>query len=103
MLRCVRRHDIVGLEAVDRNGEFVGTVRDTYPLDGGGEVQLLMVSVGRRFARNRYLPADGLELRDGRAHLPYSRVDIEDAPLADDRRWGEPADIARGYWVTAGD
>ncbi len=102
MLRSVRRHQVVGLEVRDREGTFIGTVRDTYPLDGGGEVQLLLVSVGRRFARNRYVPAQGLEAREDQVHLPFARADIEDCPSAEDRRWGEPADVARGYWVTAG-
>ena len=103
MLRWIRRHEVVGLEVLDRDGQFVGTVRDTYPLDGGGEVQMLLVGVGRRFARNRYLPAKGLEVRDGKAHVPFARVDVDDAPPAEDQRWGNPVDVARGYWVTAGD
>ena len=88
---------------LDREGEFVGTVRDTYPLDGGGEVQLFLLGVGRRFARNSYVPAQGSALRDGKLHLPFTRADVEDCPTAEDRRWGDPADVARGYWVTAGD
>ena len=103
MLRWVRRHEVVGLEVLDREGEFVGTVRDTYPLDGGGEVQLLLIGVGRRFARNRYVPAHGAQVRDGRLHLPVTRHQIEDCPPAEDRRWADPADVARGYWITAGD
>ena len=103
MVRCVRRHEVVGLEVLDREGAFVGTVQDTYPLDGGGEVQLLLVGVGRRFARNRYVPAQGIELRDEKVRLPVGRADVEDCPPADDRRWGDPADVARGYWVIAGD
>jgi sporulation protein YlmC with PRC-barrel domain len=103
MLRWIRRHEVVGLEVLDREGEFVGTVRDTYPLDGGGEVQLLLVGVGRRFARNRYVPTQGSSVRDGKLHIPFARNDVEDCPAAEDRRWANPADVARGYWVTAGD
>lgn len=103
MLRWVQRHDVVGLEVVDAEGAFVGTVRDTYPHDGGGEIQLLLVGVGRRFARNRYVPAAGIKVIDGRVHLPILRDHIVDGPSAEDKRWGDPAHIARGYWVTAGD
>ena len=103
MTRWLRRHEVVGLEVHDRKGDFVGTVSDTYPLDGGGEVQLLRVGVGRRFARDRYVPAQGAEVREGKLHLSVSRHEIEDCPSAEDRRWGDPADVARGYWVTAGD
>ena len=103
MLRCVRRHEIVGQEVVDREGRFVGTVRDTHPLDGGGEVDLLLIAVGRRFAREHYVPAAGLELRGGQVHLPVTRAQIQDCPLAEDRRWANPADVARGYWLIAAD
>ena len=103
MLRWVRRHEVVGLEVLDRDDRFIGNVRDTYPLDGGGEVQLLLVAVGRQFARNRYLPTHGLTIEDGKIRLPVTRDDVEDAPSADDRRWADPADVARGYWVLAGD
>ncbi len=101
-MRLICRHEVVGLEVQDREGAFVGTVQDTYPLDGGGEVQLLLVRPGRRFGRERYVPTDGLRLEDGKVHLPVRRTDVEDCPPADDRRWADPADVARGYWITAG-
>jgi hypothetical protein len=103
MLRWVKRHDVVGRRAVDREGNFVGTVIDTVPLDGGGEVELLMLNVGRRFPRRRFVPFPGTRVEDGTVHLPVLRTDVEDGPSAEDRRWGDPADIARGYWITAGD
>ena len=87
---------------LDRDGSFVGTVRDTYPLDGSGEVQLLLIRAGRRFGRERYVPADGLDVSEGAVKLPVTRAAVEDCPPAEDRRWGDPADVARGYWITAG-
>jgi hypothetical protein len=86
---------------VDREGAFVGTVRDSVPLDGGGEIELLMIDVGRRFARRRYVPAGGVRREGENVRLPVLRAEIEDAPCAEDRRWGDPVGIARGYWAFA--
>jgi hypothetical protein len=91
----------MGLEVVDLENDFVGKVVDTLPLDGGGEVQMLLVSVGRRFPRPRLVPAGGLKLRGRKVQVNAFRDAIEDAPSAEDRRWGNPADLARGYWITA--
>jgi sporulation protein YlmC with PRC-barrel domain len=102
MMRWVRRHDVTGHEVVDREGAFIGTVADTFPLDGGGEIELLLVNVGRRFPRRRYVPADRISVKDGVVRLPVLRVDVDDCPSAEDRRWGSPRDIARSYWVSAG-
>lgn len=102
MLSVLRRTHVVGREVVDRDDVFVGTVIDTVPLDGGGEVELLLVRAGRRFGRPRYVPARGVRVVGERLRLPVSRDDIEDGPCAEDRRWGRPDDIARAYWVSAG-
>ncbi len=101
MMRWVARHDVNGHEVVDREGTFVGTVADTYPLDGGGEIELLLVNVGRRFPRRRYVPADRIRIEDSVVHLPLLRTDIEDCPSAEDRRWAPPDDVARGYWASS--
>lgn len=98
-VRWVKRHDVVGREVLDRKGEFVGSVRDTIPADGGGEVELLLVDVGRRFARRRYVPLRGTRIAQGCVHLPMLRWEVDDSPCADDRRWADPVDVARGYWI----
>lgn len=94
---------MIGREVLDRKGEHIGKVLDTLPLDGGGEVELLLVNVGRRFPRRKLVPAEGLRVQDGGLRLAVSRIEIEDCPSAEDRRWGDPADIARGYWLFATD
>ena len=91
---------MAGHDVVDREGTFIGTVADTFPLDGGGEIELLLVNVGRRFPRRRYLPAGDIHVKDGVVRMPMLRAEIEDCPCAEDRRWGDPADLARGYWVS---
>lgn len=102
-LVILRSRDLRGLEVLGPDGLTIGTVADTWPLDGGGEPELLLLKVGLRFPRMRYLPARRSELRDGRLHVPWTKLELDDAPSAEDRRWGDPADIARAYWIGAGD
>lgn len=93
-----------GRRVVDRDGAVVGTVTDTWPLDGGGLPELVLVKVGRRFGRLRYLPVAGAELLHPDALVvPFSRLEIEDAPDGEDRRWGEPGGVALAYWMGVGD
>jgi hypothetical protein len=99
----LRTGNLRGIEVIDADGRTVGTVADTCPLDGGGEPQLALVRVGSRFSRLRYLPLRAARFEDGRMHLPWKRWQIDDAPSAEDRRWGDPAQIAAAYWVVAGD
>jgi hypothetical protein len=93
-----------GREVLGPDGEHVGVVADVWPLDGGGEPELVLVQVGRRFRRERYLPLDGrAHLRDGALHVPWRRSELDDAPRADDRRWGDPAQLALSYWRDSAD
>jgi hypothetical protein len=93
-----------GVDVVDAAGEKVGTVADVWPLDGGGEPELVLVRVGRRFARTRYLPLDGRPtVEDGVLRVPWSRVEIDHAPDAEDQRWGEPAHVAQAFWRDSSD
>ena len=88
-----------GREVVGPDGEHVGVVADVWPFDGGGEPALALVHVGRRFRRERFMPLDGRAvLRDGAVHVPWRRWELDDAPRADDRRWGDPAHLALSYW-----
>lgn len=89
---------------IDCDGRLVGRVSDTYPADGGGEVELVLVDVGVIFPRRRWLPLGGcIPLGDETLLVNWRRWQIEDAPDAADRRWGEPADIARAYWLIGDD
>jgi hypothetical protein len=97
----MRRHGWQGTEVLDCAGAFVGRIATTWPLDGGGEPQMVLVRVGRRFARMRYLPLEGARLEDGKLHMPYERWQIDDGPAAEDHRWADPAHLARAYWLSA--
>jgi hypothetical protein len=92
-----------GCAVLDRDGTLVGKVTDTWPEDGGGVPELALVAVGNRFPRSRYVPLADARLAGDFLVVPMTRGEIDEAPSADDRRWGHPADLARSYWLTAGD
>jgi hypothetical protein len=111
----VRRRSVLGRRVSDPLGHPVGTVVDTWPFDGGGEVELVVVRLGR-LGERRMLPvatlhADGRELR-----TPYARWQVEDSPALEDGRhaveaiersmsywmWEEPADSLRALWRNFG-
>jgi hypothetical protein len=99
----LRTGDLRGLEVIDADGRTVGVVADTVPLDGGGEPELALVRVGGRFTRLRYLPIRSARLEAGAMHVPWLKWQIDDAPSAEDRRWGDPAQIAAAYWLLEDD
>jgi sporulation protein YlmC with PRC-barrel domain len=103
MRRRFRSRDVRGMEVIDATGRVIGTVADTCPLDGGGEPELALVRVGRRFPTLRYLPLRSGVVEDGRMRVPWTKWQIDDAPSAEDNRWGRPQDIAMAYWVLADD
>lgn len=93
-----------GCGVVDAAGEEVGTVADVWPADGGGEAELALVNLGRRFPRRRYVPLDDrTELVDRELRVPWSRAQIDHAPSAEDQRWGDPAHVALAYWRESAD
>jgi hypothetical protein len=111
----VRRRSVLGRRVSDPQGQPVGTVVDTWPFDGGGEVTLAVVRLGR-LGERRMLPVDTL-LSDGRGlHTPYARWQVEDSPPLEDGRhaveaieramshwmWEEPVDSLRALWRSSG-
>ena len=96
------RRDYVGRDVHDRQGERIGRVAETWPLDGGSQPEMLLVRLDR-FARVRWVPAEDARHLNEHLFIPYSRMEVEDAPDGDDHRWGRPADIARAHWQHAGD
>ena len=97
------RRDFVGREVRDSEGEAIGTVADVWPHDGGGEPEMLLLKLGR-FARRKYVPIKGTwgELHEP-LHLPFSRLEVDDAPDAEDNRWGDPGSVARAHWQLVAD
>ena len=86
------RMNYLGLELTDAQGTVVGQVVDTYPYDGGGELDMVIVRL-RRFGERRMLPVAELRFIWGRLVAPFSRLQIEDAP-----EMSEGANVAEDPW-----
>jgi hypothetical protein len=109
----VSRRNLLGLRVQDCNGEEIGQVVDTWPEDGGWEMEMVVVRLAR-FGERRMLPADSVTVWGHVLIAPYTRMQIEDAPLtgegvhrADDPyramaywRWEEPGggDMVTPRW-----
>jgi hypothetical protein len=88
----------LGRDVVDASGNVLGRVVDTYPFDGGGELDMVVVRL-RRFGERRMLPVSDLRLEDGRLISPFSRFQIEDAPeLGEGRHAADDPWRAKTYW-----
>jgi hypothetical protein len=98
-----RTGDLWGTRVVDTGGLLVGVVADTWPLDGSGQPELALVRVGKRFPRLRYLPLESATLTNSVLCVPWTRHEIEDAPSAEDDRWGDPGRLALAYWTQTGE
>jgi hypothetical protein len=98
------RWKLIGRDVLDSGDIRVGKVVDTNPPDGGGEVSLVLVSVGDKFPRYHWLPVKGATLNgDSELKVGWSRAEISEGPEVGDARWGEPTDVARAYWALADD
>ena len=69
----------MGLGVVECSGEEIGQVVDTWPDDGGWEVELVVVRL-KRFGERRMLPVGDVTVRGNWLLAPFTRVQIEDAP-----------------------
>ena len=88
----------LGIEVADCSGAVLGSVVDTYPFDGGGELEMVILRL-RRFGERRMLPIDELRLHDGRLLAPFTRYQIEDSPgLSTGRHADEDPWRAKTYW-----
>jgi hypothetical protein len=93
------RRNLLGRRVQDWHGQDIGHVVDTWPDDGGWEMQLVVIRLPR-FGERRMLPVEQvLELGD---HLwtAYSRRQIEDAPPVDGgRHAADDPWRAKAYWM----
>jgi hypothetical protein len=88
----------LGRDVADASGTVLGRVVDTYPFDGGGELDMVVVRL-RRFGERRMLPAHELRLDAGRLIAPFTRFQIEDSPdMGDGRHAAENPWRAKTYW-----
>jgi sporulation protein YlmC with PRC-barrel domain len=95
----VRRQTLMGRSIFDISGEHVGRVAETWPYDGGGEVEMAVVRMPR-LGESRLLPVATLRLReDGDLVTPYSRWQVEDSPALEEGRHALAAEErAVSYW-----
>src|SRR5215208_2535955 len=96
-MRTLRMH-LLGLDVADVQGRTLGQVVDTYPFDGGGELEMIVLRL-RRFGERRMLPVSELRLDNGRIVVPFSQHQVEDAPgLSTGRHADEDPWRAKTYW-----
>jgi sporulation protein YlmC with PRC-barrel domain len=97
--RDVRRQTLMGRRIFDITGERVGRVVDTWPYDGGGEVEMAVVRMPR-LGEARLVPVRTLRLRDNEDLVtPYSRWQVEDSPALEEGRHALAAEErAVSYW-----
>ena len=89
---------LLGLEVTDASGAALGQVVDTYPFDGGGELEMIVLRL-RRFGERRMLPVSQLRVDGGRVVAPFSRMQIEDSPTLSGRRHeDEDPWRSKAYW-----
>ncbi len=94
----VTRRNLLGFRVLDCYGEEIGRVVDTWPDDGGWEIELVVVRM-MRFGERRMLPVEDVVAWGGTLRAPYSRQQIEDAPVVNGgvHRADEPY-RALAYW-----
>jgi len=96
-MRSLRTH-LLGHEVVDAGGATVGEVVDTYPFDGGGELEMVVVRL-RRFGERRMLPVSELRMEGHRLVAPFTLHQVEDSPpLSTGRHADEDPWRAKTYW-----
>ena len=104
------RGSFLGLTVLDRDGEAVGRIEETYPCDGSSP-ELAVIRAGRfggrslvalHGARRIPLPPPGHPRGPEECiQVPYSREDIVAAPTLDGGRYmDDQIWAARAYWGT---
>ena len=96
-MRTLRIH-LVGRDVADATGRSLGQVVDTYPFDGGGELEMVVLRL-RRFGERRLLPIGDLRMERGRLVSSFSQRQIEDSPaLSNGRHADEDPWRSKAYW-----
>jgi hypothetical protein len=92
------RLNLLGLEIADANGAPLGQVVDTYPYDGGGELELVVLRL-RRFGERRMIPLSDLRADGNRLIATFTRAQIEDSPPLSTGRYAcDDPWRAKTYW-----
>ena len=88
---------LLGLEVTDASGVTLGQVVDTYPFDGGGELEMIVLRL-RRFGERRMLPVSDVRMEFGRLVSSFTRRQIEDSPDLSGRHPDEDPWRSKSYW-----
>ena len=89
----------LGLLLVDIDEETIGRIDGTWPLDGSGEPEFAIVRTGR-FGQSRLVPLAAVRIVDGLLQVPYTRLEVDDAPQIELGRYLlEQVDRARAYYM----
>jgi hypothetical protein len=92
------RNGLLGREIVDPHSMLVGTVVDTYPFDGGGEIELAVVRL-RHLGERRMLPVTDIAREGDRLRAAFTRGQVEDSPrLTDGRHAIDDPERAKAHW-----
>jgi hypothetical protein len=98
-MRNVSRRNLLGLSIQDCYGQDVGQVVDTWPEDGGWELELVIVRLPR-FGERRMLPIEQVFSTTDGLRAAFSRRQIEDAPVMNGGRHGADDPYrAKAYWM----
>jgi hypothetical protein len=98
-MRRVSRRSLLGLRVQDCHGEEIGRVVDTWPSDGGYELELVVVRLPR-FGERRMIPAAQVHALGRVLRASYSRFQVVDAPEVDGGRHGaDDPWKALAYWM----
>lgn len=89
---------LLGMPVRDRDGSVIGRVADTYPFDGSGTPMFALVRLGG-FGGVHFVPVIASAVHDGELHLPWTLVEVEDAPtLSGGRFQADQVWASRAYW-----
>ena len=94
----MRRVTFLGLQVHDCRGEEVGRVVDTWPNDGGWELEMVVIRLSR-FGERRMLPIEAITVWGERLYSSFTKMQIEDAPVSGEgvHRADDPY-RAMAYW-----
>jgi hypothetical protein len=89
----------MGRMVTDVQGERLGRVIDTWPYDGGGEVEMVVLRLSR-LGESRMVPVAGMRADgDGGLRAAYARWQVEDSPALEEGKHAAAAEErARSHW-----
>jgi uncharacterized protein (TIGR02271 family) len=88
---------LIGLTAVDADGDKIGKVGQVYIGDAAGQPEWVTISTGMFGTRESFAPLHNSSVRDGQLVLAVPRQLVKDAPNVEDDGRLEDAEVAALY------